>query len=164
MKITLRHVVAIGLTTALAFRLFQGWFEGLIFQPGHPATFDMIWFTLATFFGSLSAISLLMFPIVTTVDRLIGKQQVARAVCILALPVLAPPILLFFENLFDGINQLTGGFEFPFLESILSWMLAGSILFCVLFYFYCGIVCFGGVIAHLSRKFKHRHYTMLKPN
>lgn len=156
MKITLRHFVAIGLTTALAFGLFQSWFEGHIFQPGHPTPFDMIWFILTTFFGSLGAICLLIFPIITTVESLIGKQRVVHAVCILALPVLIPPILLLLATLFDGNNQLTGGFKFPFLISVLSWMLAGSILFCALFYFYCGIVCFERLIAFLSRKFKHR--------
>ena len=160
MKIALRHFVAIGLTTALAFRLFQYWFEGSTFPPGHPTTLDMVWYIIATFFGSLVAISLLMFPIVTTVERLSGKWRVARAVCILALPILTPPILLFITTLFDGNNQLTGGFEFPLLESALGWMLAGSILFCVLFYFYCGIV----FIAYLSRKLKHRPNPAPKPN
>jgi hypothetical protein len=142
MRVTLRHFVAIGLTTALAFRLFQYWFEGSTFPPGHPTTFDMVWYILATFFGSLVAISLLMFPIVTTVERLSGKWRVARAVCILALPAVIPVILFSLLTIFDGNNQLTGGFKFPFLELALGFTFAYSILFCVLFYFYCGVVWF----------------------
>jgi hypothetical protein len=89
MKITLRHFVAIGLTTALAFGLLRYWFEEYTnFKPGHPTTSDMVWFILTTFFGSLVAISILIFPIVTTVERSSGKWRVARAVCILALPTL----------------------------------------------------------------------------
>ncbi|MGD1089087.1 MAG: hypothetical protein ABR955_10240 [Verrucomicrobiota bacterium] len=148
MIITLRHFVAIGLTTALAFGVFQS-FEELL---GHPTTFDMVCFILTTFFGSLGAISLLMFPIVTTVERLIGKRRVARSVCILALPALIPAILLLLTTLFNGNNQLTGGFKFPFLELALSSTFAGSILFCAFFYFYCGVVWF---TANLSHKLKH---------
>jgi hypothetical protein len=149
MNTTFRHFVAIGLTTALAFGMFQYSAERL----DHPTTLDMVWYILTTFFGSLSAISLLMFPIVTTVERLSGKWRVARAVCILALPALTPVILFLFRTLFDGNNQRTGDFNFPFLESVLSFTFAGSILFFVLFYFYCSIVW---LIANLSHKLKHR--------
>jgi hypothetical protein len=143
MKITLRHFVAIGLTTALAFGLFKYWFEEQMhFRPGHPTTFDMVWYLLATFFGSLGVISLVIFPIVTTVGRLSGKWRVARAVCILALPAVIPVILFLLLTIFDGNNQLTGGFKFPFLELALYFTFAASILFCVLFYVYCGVVWF----------------------
>jgi hypothetical protein len=163
MSTSIRHFAAIGLTTALAFGLFQSWFEEHIFQPGHPTTFDLVWFILTAFFGSLCAISLLVFPIVTTVERLCRKWRVARAFCILALPALFPFILYLLGTPFESNNQLTGGFEFPFLMLALGWMLAGSILFCVLFYFYCGIVCFEWFIAYLSHKFKHRPNPVLEP-
>lgn len=83
-----------------------------------------------------------MFPIVTTVERLSGKWRVARAVCILVLPAVTPVILFLFLTLFDSNNQLTGDFNFPFLELALSLTFAGSILFCVMFYFYCSVVWF----------------------
>jgi hypothetical protein len=58
---------------------------------------------------------------------------------------------------------LTGDFNFPFLESALGFTFAGSILFCVLFYFYCGIVCLERVTAYLSHRFKHPPNTTLEP-
>jgi hypothetical protein len=97
MKVTFRHFVAIGLTTALAFGIFQYSVESL----GHPTTFGMVWYILTTFFGSLGVISLLMFPIVTTVERLSGKWRVARAACILALPAAIPVILFLLLIIFD---------------------------------------------------------------
>lgn len=40
MTTTFRHFVAIGLTTALAFGVFQIFVEHFI---NHPTTFDMVW-------------------------------------------------------------------------------------------------------------------------
>jgi hypothetical protein len=158
MNTTFRHFVAIGLTTALAFGMFQYFVENLI---GHPTTFDMVWFILTTFFGSLGAISLLMFPIVTIAERLSGKRRMGRAICILAFPAMIPAILFLLATLFDGNNRLTGDFRSPFLQLALSLTFAGSILFCVMFYIYCGIVWFIAILSHIL---KHRPYTALDQN
>jgi hypothetical protein len=155
MSTSVRHFTAIGLTTALAFGVFQHFVELLInTRPGHPTTWDMILFILTTFFGPLAVASFVMFPIVTAVGRLHGKWRVARAISILLLPIVIPVILWLLMTLISSSNELLDRFVFAFLA--LGWAFAGSILFCVLFYFYCSIIFLEWFTSNLSHRFKHR--------
>ena len=147
MRARLRHAVAIGLTTVLAFSVFQHFvMEFINLAPDHPTTWDMVLYFLTTFFGSLGVVSLVIFPVVASAERLRLPRR-------LVFPTLLPAVVWLLMNIW--LWRCIFWTKVDWVIAVLiyqgGYALVLSVLFCALFNVYCCIVWFQRFIADFIR-------------